>query len=127
MSFFSALGRALKSRTVWAGIGSTALGVGQLAAQYAPAILSFVPPATPLAAGITAGLGVLTIIGRLRAKQPLGPVIDQTIAQSISAVTAIKGEPPVGIKTVDAVTAAVKKQPGAINKAVTTGGMGAAH
>ncbi len=89
MSFFSAIGHALKSRTVWAGIGTTALGVGQIAAQYAPTILSFVPAASPVGAGLTIGLGVATIIGRVMAKQPLGPVIDTTIAASVNAVNGL--------------------------------------
>jgi hypothetical protein len=89
MSFFSAIGHALKSRTVWAGIGTTALGISQVAAQYAPTILSFVPAGTPVGAGLTIGLGVATIIGRIMAKQPLGPVIDTTIAKSVDAVNAL--------------------------------------
>jgi hypothetical protein len=118
MSFFSSIGNALKSRTVWAGIGTTALGVGQIAAQYAPTILSFVPAGTPLGAGITIGLGVATIIGRIRAKQPLGPVIDTTIVDSINAVNALhqNGQQLAGAQTfssaktqVATVTAIVKK------------------
>ncbi len=89
MSFFSALGHALKSRTVWAGIGTTALGASQIAAQYAPTILSFVPAGTPVGAGLTIGLGVATIIGRIMAKQPLGPVIDTTIQKSVDAVNGL--------------------------------------
>jgi hypothetical protein len=89
MSFFSSLGKALKSKTVWAGIGTAALGAGQLAEQYAPTILSFVPPATPAAAAISIGLGALTIYGRIKAQQPLGPVIDRTIKNSVDAVNSL--------------------------------------
>lgn len=118
MSFFSSLGKALKSKTVWAGIGTTALGVGQIAAQYAPTILSFVPAASPVGAALTIGLGALTIYGRVKAQQPLGPVIDKTIADSVKSINSIQGTDPASIRQVDAVTAVVKNQPGAINKAV---------
>ena len=111
MSFFSALGHALKSKTVWAGIGTTALGVGQVAAQYAPDVLAFVPPGTPVGAALTIGLGALTIYGRVRAKQPLGPVIDTTIQQSVDAVHQLQSQGPPSVAKVDAVTAIVKNQP----------------
>jgi hypothetical protein len=90
MSFFSSLGKALKSKTVWAGIGTAALGAGELAQQYAPTILQFVPPATPVGAGITIALGALTIYGRIRAHQPLGPVIGDTVDKTIEAVSVMR-------------------------------------
>lgn len=86
MSFFQSVGKALKSKTVWAGIGTTALGIGQLAAPFAPQILSFVPPGSPVGAGITIGLGVLAAYGRIKAKQPLGPVVQDTVATTLDAV-----------------------------------------
>jgi len=91
MSFLSSLGKALKSRTVWVGIGTTALGGAELLAPVAPYIAPYVPAGTPVGAGITAALGIATIIGRMRAKQPIGPVIDSTIAQTLDAVHQIQG------------------------------------
>lgn len=108
MSFFSSIGHALKSRTVWAGVGTTALGITQIAAQYAPSILSFVPAATPVGAGITIALGVATVIARVRAKQPLGPVIDTTIAQTVDAVHQMQGKDVPSTAAVAAVAARVK-------------------
>jgi hypothetical protein len=111
MSFFSSLGKALKSKTVWAGIGTAALGVGQIAAPYAPQILQFIPAGTPAGAAITIGLGALTIYGRIKAKQPLGPVIDATIAQTVDAVHQMNPgteAPPASPGNVKAVTARVK-------------------
>lgn len=116
MSFFSSIGKALKSRTVWAGVAQVALGSGEVLQHYAPTILSFVPPATPLASGIVIATGVATIIGRVMAHQPLGPVIDKTIAESVEAVHAQQGTVPT-VRQIDSVTAVVKNQPGAINKA----------
>jgi hypothetical protein len=86
MGFLSTLGHAIRSRTVWVGAGTTVLGASQLAATYAPQVLSLVPPTSKLGAGITALLGIATIIARINAKQPLGPVIDATIAQTVEAV-----------------------------------------
>lgn len=117
MSFFSSLGKALKSKTVWAGIGTAALGIGQIAQQYAPTILSFVPAASPVGAGIIIGTGVLTIIGRIKAKQPLGPVIDDTIAQTVAAVHEIQGNGSPSIAKIEAVTTIVKNQPPPLNPA----------
>lgn len=115
MSFLSSLGKALKSKTVLAGIGTTALGAAELAQQFAPAILSFVPPATPVGAAITIGLGALTIYGRIKAKQPLGPVIDDTIKQAVDAVHELQDQAPPSVRKVDTVTAMVKNEPGAVN------------
>lgn len=111
MSFLSSLGKALKSKTVWAGIGTTALGVGQIAAQYAPTILSFVPAGTPVGAGIIIATGVVTIIGRIKAKQPLGPVVDDTIAQTVDAVHQLQGNGSPSTAKIAQVTAIVKNQP----------------
>lgn len=117
MSFFKSLGNALKSKTVWAGIGTAALGAGEILQQYAPTILSFVPAATPAGAAITIALGAMTIYGRIRAKQPLGPVIDKTIADSVNAISGMNSAPAPSLRQIDAVTAVVKNQPGAINAA----------
>lgn len=90
MSFFSSIGKALKSKTVWAGIGTTAIGIGEFAAHAAPVvapyIAPYVPATGPVGAGITIALGLLTVYGRVKAKQPLGPVIDSTIQQTMVAV-----------------------------------------
>ncbi len=86
--------KALKSKTVWAGIGTVALGTGGILQQYAPTILSFVPATTPVGAGITIALGAMTIYGRIKAQQPLGPVIDKTIQQTVEAVHQIQGNTP---------------------------------
>lgn len=86
MAFLSTIGKALKSRTVWVGLGTTALGGAQLGAQVLPYVAPYVPAGTKLGALITATLGILTVIARIRAKQPLGPVIDTTVAQTLEAV-----------------------------------------
>lgn len=86
MSFFSSIGKALKSRTVLVGIGTTLLGGAELLGHAAPYIAPYVPAGTPIGASIIVGLGVATVIGRLRAKQPIGPVIDDTIAKTVKAV-----------------------------------------
>jgi hypothetical protein len=109
MSFFSSLGKALKSKTVWAGIGTAALGVGQIAAPYAPQILQFIPAGTPVGAVATIALGAMTIYGRVRAKQPLGPVIDDTVARSVEALHQLREQPLPSVAVIDAVAAMVKK------------------
>jgi hypothetical protein len=93
---------------VWAGIGTASLGIGELAAQYAPQILSFIPPASPVAATIIIGTGIATIIARVKAKQPLGPVIDQTIAKSVNAVNAMHQTGVIPAAQLAAVKAQVK-------------------
>lgn len=85
MSFFSSLGKVLKSKTVWAGIGSGLLA----GAQFIPTLAQYVPSGTPLGGGLAIVMAVLTIYGRIKAKQPLGPVIDDTIAQTVEAVHVI--------------------------------------
>ena len=112
MSFLSAIGHGLKSRTVWMGIGTAALGAGELAAQYSPQILSMVPATTPFGAGLTIGLGVLTVIARVRAKQPLGPVVNDTIAKTIDVVHDMQAAgKPKAAQDFLAVAPAVKAKP----------------
>lgn len=75
----------LKSKTVW---GAIALG----AVNTLPVIAPYVQ-GTPVGAGINLALAGFTIYGRIRAKQPLGPVIDDTIAKTIEAVNVIDYQP----------------------------------
>lgn len=100
--------KVFKSKTVWSGIGMAVLGSGEILQQYAPTILSFVPAATPVGAGITVALGLMTVYGRIKAQQPLGPVIDTTIQQTVDAVHVIQGDGPPTIGKVESVTAEVK-------------------
>ena len=106
MSFLSTLGHALSSKTVWAGIGGGLLAV----AQFIPTIAQYVPAGTPVGGGLAIAMAALTIYGRIRAKQPLGPVIDTTIQQTVDAVHEIQGQAPPSVAKVDAVTAMVKNQ-----------------
>lgn len=87
MSFFSALGKALKSKTVWTGIGTIAVN----GLEYLPMVAQFVPPGSGIAVGINVAIGAMTIYGRIRAKQPLGPVIDDTIKNTVDAVHMLQG------------------------------------
>lgn len=73
------LGKILSSKTVW---GATLLGVMGILPTVAP----LVPAGTKTGALITLVLAAFTIYGRIRAKQPLGPVIDETIAKTVDAV-----------------------------------------
>lgn len=75
----STFSKVLSSKTVW---GAAAMGVmGVL-----PVILPMIPPGTKTGALITLVLMAFTIYRRIQAQQPLGPVIDQTIAQTVEAV-----------------------------------------
>lgn len=105
--------KVFKSKTVWAGIGTAALGSGELLQQYAPTILSFVPATTPIGAGITIALGVMTVYSRIKAQQPLGPVIDTTIKQTVEAVHNLQGNDvptPTTIAAVKSEVKAIQKQ-----------------
>lgn len=101
--------KVFKSKTVWAGIGTAVLGSGELLQQYAPTILSFLPATTPVGAGITVALGAMTIYGRIKAQQPLGPVIDQTIHDTVNAVHTINGQTNPTISQIATVKADVKQ------------------
>ncbi len=96
--------KIFKSKTVWGAIGSGLLG----AAQLIPTVAQFVPAGTPLGAGLAIGLAAFTAYSRIRAKQPLGPVIDDTIKQTVSAVNSIHPAASVPASSVPAITAAVK-------------------
>lgn len=84
----------LKSKTVWAGIGTVLLGSGEILQQYGPLAMQLFPPTSAIGAGLTIGLGAATIYGRIKAQQPLGPVIDKTIAQTVAAVHELQGSSP---------------------------------
>ncbi len=80
MGFFSTtFGKIVSSKTVWR---ATLLGLmGVL-----PTIAPMVPAGTWESAAIATVLAAFTVYSRIQAKQPLGPVIDQTIAQTVEAV-----------------------------------------
>jgi len=106
--------RALKSKTVWAGIGTTALGVAHFAAAAAPVITPYVPATSPAGACLAIGLGLLTVWGRTRAVQPLGPVIQTTVRKTLAADNEIRGVPAQPSATkVAVVTGMVKGLPDA--------------
>lgn len=112
MSFFSSIGKALKSKTVWAGIGTTALGVANFAVQAVPVIAPYVPATSPVGAGLAIALGLLTIYGRVNAKQPLGPVIGTTVQKTLAADHEMQGElAPPSAAHVALVTGMVKGLP----------------
>lgn len=72
-------GKILSSRTVW---GAAVLG----AIPVIQAISPMVPSGTKAGAVIGVILALWTVYCRIRAKQPLGPVIDSTIAQTVEAI-----------------------------------------
>lgn len=87
MPFFATVfGKIVKSRTVWVGVGTTVFGAIELLPQALPYIQPYVPVHSKAGALITILLGIATVVGRIRAKQPIGPVIDATIAQTVEAV-----------------------------------------
>jgi hypothetical protein len=73
------LGKILKSKTVW---GASFLG----AMLVLPAIFPIIPAGTKASAAIGLVLMGFTIYSRIKAKQPLGPIIDKTIADTMEAV-----------------------------------------
>ncbi len=85
MAFLATLAKVAKSRTVWGAVAAGGLFVG----QAAPTIAQYVPPGGKLSVILGLAATAFTIYGRIRAKQPLGPVIDQTIAQTVEAVHVI--------------------------------------
>lgn len=82
MGTANTLGKALSSKTVWAGIGI----ILATAAELLPIVAPYVPPGGKLAAIVTILLALCTIYGRIQARQSLGPVIDKTIADTVEAV-----------------------------------------
>jgi hypothetical protein len=105
------LGKVLSSRTVW---GAAILGIMGILPTIAPMI----PQGTKAGALITIALAGWTIYCRIRAKQPLGPVIDKTIAQTVDAVHELgisaEGAPTSVVGQVEqtaAVAAVVKAKP----------------
>ncbi len=103
LSPMGTLGKILSSRTVW---GATALGVMGILPTIAPMI----PQGTKTGALITLAMMVWTIYCRIRAKQALGPVIDDTIAKSVVAVHELQGQGAPSNAKIDAVTTIVKDQ-----------------
>jgi hypothetical protein len=95
------LGKIFSSRAVW---GAALLGVMGILPTIAP----IVPQGTWEGAIITIALSGFTIYARIRAKQPLGPVIDATIQKSVEAVHELQGQSPPSVAKVDAVTSMVK-------------------
>lgn len=89
MGFLSSFAKALKSKTVWGAIASGALAAGPIIPAIAPYV-----PAGPGGAALGLAAAAFTIYGRVKAKQPLGPVIDQTIKQTVDAVHQLQGEMP---------------------------------
>lgn len=82
MPFLATLGKIAKSRSVWGSIGSGFIIVGQAYPHVAHIL--------PAGSKITVILGLIatgvSLYGRIRAKQPLGPIIDQTIADTVTQV-----------------------------------------
>jgi hypothetical protein len=97
--------KIFKSKTVWGAIGSGLL----VGAQLIPSIAQYVPAGTPLGAALGLGMAAFTIYGRIKAKQPLGPVIDQTIKQTVEAVHVIQGNAPANPAAVVAQATAIVK------------------
>lgn len=111
MAFFSTtLGKILKSKTVW---GAAGLGV----MTVLPAVAPFIPAGTKAGAVVGAALALFTIYGRIQAKQPLGPVIDDTIAKTVDAVhilgisAVVPGTTTGAVAQVAQVQAVVKQMP----------------
>ena len=102
--------KVFKSKTVWAGIGTVVLGSGEILQQYGPLALQFFPPTSAVGAGLTIALGGMTIYGRIKAQQPLGPVIDKTIQQTVDAVHELQGQAPAGKTVVEQATIIVKEE-----------------
>jgi hypothetical protein len=97
--------KVFKSKTVWGAIGSGLL----VGAQLIPTVAQFVPAGTPLGAALGIGLAAFTAYSRIKAKQPLGPVIDDTIKQTVDAVHQIQGSAPANPKAVVAQATAIVK------------------
>jgi hypothetical protein len=80
MGFLSTtLGKVMKSRTVWGAVILGAIPVLQ-------AIAPMLPAGTKAGAVVGVILMIWTIYCRIRARQPLGPVIDTTVAKTIEAI-----------------------------------------
>jgi hypothetical protein len=60
---------------------------------------------------IAAILALWTIYCRIQAKQPIGPVIDETIAKTLDAAHALEGQSPPTVTKIDQVASIVKNQP----------------
>ena len=79
-----------KSKTIWGQIGAAAL----LGAQFLPVAAQYVAPTTPLGAALAIGAIGFTAYGRIKAKQPIGPVVDDTITKTMLVVHDLNGQPP---------------------------------
>lgn len=103
MSFLSTLGHALSSKTVW---GAVALGAVNTLPMIAPYVQG-----TPVGIGINLALAGFTIYGRIRAKQPLGPIVDDTIAKTVDAVNQLgmTDAPPLSVAGKVAQTSEIAK------------------
>lgn len=75
----STLGKIVRSRTVWGIFGLGMIPVLQ-------AISPMIPAGTKTGAILGLILALYTCYCRIRAKQALGPVIDETIAKAVEAV-----------------------------------------
>lgn len=95
------LSTVLKSRTVW---GAAILGVIPVLQAISP----IVPAGTKAGAAIAAILAIYTIYCRIKAKQPLGPVIDDTIAKTVDAVHRLQTTAPQPAPVVPSDTPMVK-------------------
>lgn len=72
-------GKIVASKTVW---GAVALGIFGILPTIAP----MVPQGSKTGAVIAIALMCFTIYGRIRAKQSLGPVVDDVMKQTIEAI-----------------------------------------
>lgn len=89
----STLQKIVKSRTVW---GVVILGLIPVLQAIAP----MVPAGTKTGAVLTLIIAGYTIYCRIRAKQALGPVIDETIAKTVEAVHVLGANPNPGTTTI---------------------------
>lgn len=90
MAFLATLNKIVHSRTVWGAVSAGTLIVG----QAAPTVAQYLPAGGKLSVILGLIATGVTIYGRIRAKQPLGPVIDTTIAQTLEAVHVLGASDP---------------------------------
>ncbi len=70
------------SKAIWGNIGTGAL----LALQFVPVAAQYVSPFTPIGMGLALASVGLSAYGRIQAKQPLGPVIDDTVKKTMERI-----------------------------------------
>ena len=100
----STLKKVFLSKSIWGNIG-TGLLIG---AQFIPVASQVVGMSTPLGAGLALATVGLSAYGRIRAKQPLGPVVDDTIKKTMEIVHQINQQTPPNPSQVATVTTLVK-------------------